>query len=78
MKSDYNGLVEQSEMNQSIDENFNTEELRASATCTVTRHSQDYLNRPMRTLSTSASPPPSPHTSSPSLSSTWIFGAARE
>jgi hypothetical protein len=24
MKSDYNGLVEQSEMNQSIDENFNT------------------------------------------------------
>jgi hypothetical protein len=24
MKSDYNGLVEQSEMNQSVDENFNT------------------------------------------------------
>jgi hypothetical protein len=23
MKSDYNGLVEQSEMNQSVDENFN-------------------------------------------------------
>jgi hypothetical protein len=25
MKSDYNGLVEQNEMNQSVDENFNTE-----------------------------------------------------
>jgi hypothetical protein len=25
MKSDYNGLVEQSEMNQSVDENFNNE-----------------------------------------------------
>jgi hypothetical protein len=24
MKSDYNGLVEQSEINQSVDENFNT------------------------------------------------------
>jgi hypothetical protein len=24
MKSDYNGLVEQSEKNQSVDENFNT------------------------------------------------------
>jgi hypothetical protein len=24
MKSDYNGLVEQSEMNQSVDENFNS------------------------------------------------------
>jgi hypothetical protein len=24
MKSDYNGLVKQSEMNQSVDENFNT------------------------------------------------------
>jgi hypothetical protein len=25
MKSDYNGLVEQCEKNQSVDENFNTE-----------------------------------------------------
>jgi hypothetical protein len=25
MKSDYNGLVEQCEVNQSVDENFNTE-----------------------------------------------------
>jgi hypothetical protein len=28
MKNDYNRLVEQSEMNQSIDENFNTNQLR--------------------------------------------------